>query len=258
MDVTATSSPALTAPAARNNVSTKLAEAQAEKLKEQQQALQQLKAMPKASSDNAKAQAKQRVEQVRQMLRQMKMLAAGNPKQMARQIAELAKELAAAVKEYAQTTGGSAAAATDAADMANAATTAKAAELGAPNEKGEAKAEDAKSAEAGKSDASRASDASEQKQAVGAYQKTGSDIQKQLQQSPEAKDKDDFLNEVRGLSRQLKEMAKAAKQAFAGQHQTSRDVQDSMEALTKLDKSVEAASGGSALILPGAALNISA
>jgi hypothetical protein len=258
----ATPSPAASSasPAARSPASKYETEA-AEKLQAQKDALATLKVLPKVTSDNAKMLAKQKVDQVREKIKQLKMLCAGDPKRLARLVAQLAKELGEAVKQY-MAAGGSAG------DVAASDTPQAAPQDSTSDEKTASATEQGDAAgktnapESGDSPSSASADAPAQasqdqslnqtsqsdgqksSNAAAAYQKTSDALDKQLQPSAADKDKADFLDEVRGLERKIKEALKAAKSALLRKGK-SKDTDDADEALKKLDQEMTNAESGS-------------
>lgn len=78
------------------------------KLEESQDLLKKLESGRSDMSEERKAAAAEKVRQIKEKLKVIRMLATVNPEAAARQAAQLSRELAAAVKEYAGASGGSA------------------------------------------------------------------------------------------------------------------------------------------------------
>lgn len=87
----------------------KLAPKEREKFEQAQntlkQTLQQLQSGSKNVNEERKAAAAQRIAQIKAQLQMLRMLAATDPKAAARQAAQLARELAAAVRDYSGSSG---------------------------------------------------------------------------------------------------------------------------------------------------------
>jgi len=239
----------------------------AQKLQAAKDAAATLKQAKSSQNDTTKAQAKQAVEQLRERIKMLRMMCAGDPKALAKMVASLSKELAAAVKQYAAA-GGTETVSTEVAPADSSAATPASADK--PSAEDASAASDTPSADAESAAAPQAADKSaapqspEAAQKTDAYQKMVAGLEKQSQllsaKSAEAKDTNDFMKEVRGLANQLKTYLKhATAHMDKAQQATNPDAADAEKALKEIDKTInDAAASSNALTAVGGSVNVSA
>jgi hypothetical protein len=159
--------------------------------------------------DQAKARAREKVQRLRDELKLLAKLLAGNPKEFARQVARIAKELRAAFKEFAQAHKG---------DVQDATVQREAAANDAAEKAASAKAVDEEPAGEDATDAAAKETSVEQKPASGyatatVEPRTVEERRRAagIEDTPEAKEMKDFIREVRGMLKKLREMLQEAK-----------------------------------------------
>lgn len=132
-----------------------------------------------------KAHARERAEQLRKEMRLLEKLLAGNPKELARQIARIAKELRAVLKEFGDAHKG---------DVADATARREAAQARASSE--------TESAQAGT-----------RPQPAPAPERTLEQRRREagLEETPEALEMKDFIRDLRGMVKKLRELLQEAK-----------------------------------------------
>jgi hypothetical protein len=249
---------------------TTLSDAAKQKLEAQKQALQQLKQLPKTLSDNAKANAQDRVSRLKKMIQQLRMMCAGNPKQMAKMVAQLAKELQAAVKEYVRAGGSQADVGSDtaapAADDGSSGETSDAAKSGDQADTADATAEaataesEAKADEAGKAGEKDANDGDKPSASdPRAMEDMTKRYEASAQTSGDAKARDEFFQDVREVEKKLKQMLDEIKASAKRQHKADdKDIGDSEKALDDIDRTLSSPEGAAAAGTSGSAVNITA
>jgi hypothetical protein len=236
-------------------------DAAAEKLQEAKDALAQLKQLPKLWRDNAKQEAKAKVDRQRQLLKQMKALSGGDPKRAAHVLAQIAKELAAAVKQYVQAGGVSNEPSDSSLPSATENAYAQSDTNGAPPSE-DVKADASAPTESEQPDSTDSTRSAAQ--ATSAYQAARDGMQtsttSQADQIAAAKDHEAFFDDVRALERKMREILDKVKLALKLQNaKPNRDVEDCEKALKEMDQqiaSVSAVTGNSAMM--GALTNLSA
>jgi hypothetical protein len=141
-----------------------------------------------------KAQARERAEQLRKEMRLLEKLLAGNPKELARQIARIAKEMRGLLKQFSDV---------HKADVADAT-------MARESAKAEAQSAGAKSAEAGK-----VNDAPVEKPAAPVRVEPPTLAERQraagLEETVEAAEMKDFIRELRGMVKKLRDLLQEAK-----------------------------------------------
>lgn len=207
------------------------------KLNDARAAVESLKQRTSSASEEAKAAAKKKIEQIKARLQMLQMAMIGDPKGAARMAAALARELGAAVKEYAAA-GGSAAGlgATSGASATGAieASGAEAAPEAASVEAAPEPSPPEMSVEAPDGEAAAAKASNPYQQAIDAAQAR---IHEQARRSGERQADRDTMDEVKRLAARIKAMAQGAKdtpeggeveRAVAGME---REVQAAMRAM---------------------------
>jgi hypothetical protein len=227
-----------------------------------QQALANLKQLNAGADTDSKSDARRKVEQLRQQLKQLKLFCAGDPKRFAKMVAQIAKQLAAANKEYIRAGGtpGLVSASEVSADTDDATTATSDSSQSVQTEDATADAGDAVQAE----DATVSDDASmgagADATSTDSSFSSSSDATAStdsVQTTGASSDDADFFDQVRQLKRQLEDTLKQIKLALKSRHQSSDgDIADARKALDEIDRDLKAAvpSGGQA----GAVVDISA
>lgn len=233
--------------------------ADAEKLQEQSNALFQLKNQPEDWRATARADAWKKVEHLKQILKQMKALAAGNPQSMAKALAQITRELAAAVKQYVQAGGSS-----EATGVQNDLAPANATENKNAQADTHGSAESGSAQEGGAPSSSPlSSNAQNAQTAAGLYEK----IQNGLQgPSPTAapqlngdEDQNNFFSTVREFESGLRDILDATKRSLSSSGNSDHDVQESEKALTEIDRTMSAMTGSTGgIALLGSLVNFKA
>lgn len=191
-------------------------------------AVESLKQRTSSASEEAKAAAKKKIEQIKARLQMLQMAMIGDPKGAARMAAALARELGAAVKEYAAAGGSTAGLGAPEASGAEAAPEAASGEVAPETSPPET------SVEAPDGEAETAKASNPYQQAIDAAQAR---INEQARRSGERQADRDTMDEVKRLAARIKAMAQRAKdtpeggeveQAVAGME---REVQAAMRAM---------------------------
>ncbi|ESQ85772.1 hypothetical protein AEAC466_00945 [Asticcacaulis sp. AC466] len=245
--------PVSISPVATKDLTPREQARQAEAAAKLQTARDVIKVMAKSRTDQraqANAMARQKVEMLKQRLKMLQMSSVGNPAGVARQVAQIAKELAAAVKSYVAA-GGSAA------DVGIATPQNTEAPSGDVAQKADA------AAQAAPPDAEKASDdpSSDPKaagdktgEAKNPYDKAIDALNTQAAKSGKAaaeKQEDaDFLTGVKALKQKLKELLAHAK-AGLGQSNDTDEADTAMKALEKELANLENGAGAQALSAGG-------
>jgi hypothetical protein len=202
------------------------------------QALKTLSQQPSSSSSGIKAAAKQRLDELKSELKNLQLLG-GDPKQRAQEAARIAREIAAAVKAYAQaggTSNGSDPAASSSAPSAEGAgqtqsgdaSTASATTAGADDPSIDAAATDASAADASAAATAQTGDpstlaASPAAQGAGQYgaqPSQGASTPTTPAPSGSSSDDQKFLQEAKDLANQANSIIKTAAQALQRHHKT--------------------------------------
>lgn len=241
----------------------------AQKQQAAKDAIATLKQAKASQKDTAKAQAKQAVDRLKERIKMLRMMSGGDPKALAKMVAGLSKELAAAAKQYAAAGGTEAVSAdatssdTSAADPQSAKETPAASDTPSPEQDSAAAQIDDASATPQTADAP-SQQTPEAAQKTDAYQKMVAGLEKQSQlleaKSADAKDSNDFMKEVRALATQLKSYLKhAVAHMDKAQQATNPDAADADKSLQEVDKAINDANASSnALTAVGGTVNISA
>jgi len=244
------------AAATLSDLSDRLKTAKAQKADAQktdaQKAADQLRDLPKKTRDDARAQARARVMQLVERLKIIKKLGEADPKLMAKMLAQLMKELKAAVKDYAKAGGNTSDVAGFSAAQGTASAPAAETRTQTPEEtSGEPATEDAKSPEtadvaAAETTAKVPTDQaltttplSDSRAAAEAYVKTT----RALAES-ELLEVNDFMKQVRGLVKVVKDLFETAKikltfqtvdkdtvEAFRSSGEDMKAIEDTLDAL---------------------------
>jgi hypothetical protein len=162
---------------------------------------QDVRASAQDARDIRKAQAKQRAEQLRQEMRLLSKLLAGDPKALARQVARIAKEMRAVLKDFG---------AAHKADVQDA-TLAREAAKAEANEKGDA-------------DAKPTPTPPSQDQSLEARRREAG-----LEETPEAREMKAFISDLRGMLKKLREMLQEAKIKAGPQAKDAKEKRDPFE-----------------------------
>ncbi|MDV6331607.1 hypothetical protein [Asticcacaulis sp. 201] len=245
--------PTSVTPVATKDLTPREQARQAEAAAKLQTAKDVIKAMANSRTDQraqANAMARQKVEMLKQRLKLLQMSSVGNPAGVARQVAQIAKELAAAVKSYVAA-GGSAA------DVG----TASSSNTDTPSS--DATQKGAAAAQAAPGDAETASDAPSTDSKAGddktsetknPYDKAIDALNSQAAKSGKAaaeKQEDaDFLTGVKALKQKLKELLAHAK-AGLGQSNDTDEADTAMKALEKELANLENGTGAQAVSAGG-------
>jgi hypothetical protein len=189
---------------------TTAAEVLERKLAEAKQAVEQLSVMRKGMAQSRKADAAEKVKRIKAEIQALRM-AGGDPKMIARRIAQLARELAAAVHEYAAGSGARASA--DSGAQSPAAITAGAlANISSSATAGAASNEGASNSNNTQENGDYATAKPERPPAEEAKAKFKEDLERRLgeinETAVEAREDQAFAQEVRSLAAQLKALAK--------------------------------------------------
>lgn len=189
----------------------------------------------------------------------MKALAASNPQSMAKALAQLTRELAAAVKQYVQAGGSSDATGTQNDIAANAKTESENAQADTHGPAEPASAQDGASAGSG----SQSSNAQNVQTAAGLYEKVQNGLQgTALAAAPQLngdEDQKNFFGTVREFESRLREILDATKRSLSPSGSSDRDVQESEKALTEIDRTMSTATGlAGGIALMGSLLNFKA
>jgi|GEM_PF-1968140 len=234
-------------------------EADTEKIQEQKNALTQLKTAPDDRRATAKAEAWKKVELLKQLLKQMKALAAGNPKYMAKALVQLAKDLAAAVKQYVQAGGTSDA--TGVQSNIASSTTGTESENAQADTYGATGSVGATNGHAGANGGTTPqNNAQSAETAAAIYQK----IQDGLQGPPSSaapqiggNADQSFFDTVREFEGRLREVVSAVKQTIPSQSGGSdHDVEETEKNLAEMDRTMTAGSSGGVPL--GSRINLNA
>jgi len=182
------------------------------KLNDARAAVESLKQRTSSASEEAKAAAKKKIEQIKARLQMLQMAMIGDPKGAARMAAALARELGAAVKEYAAAGGSTAGLGAASGASATGAIEASGAEAAPEAASGEVVPEPSP-AEAPDGEAETAKASNPYQQAIDAAQAR---IHDQARRSGERQADRDTMDEVKRLAARIKAMAQRAKDAPEG------------------------------------------
>lgn len=218
----------------------RLAAAAEAKARDAKAALETLNLRRSQASEDRKAQARKKIEQLKARLQMLQSMAAADPKGTARLAAQLARELGAAVKEYAAA-GGTTSGMTAAAPAAEVAPTDGQAQAQAPAG-GEVQDRAAGAGETprdGTSDEAKA--ANPYQKAVDEAQARSADI---ARRGSESKADLEFLGEARRMAAQIKALIRKAAEAGPGDQEAlpPGEAQDARAAAAAMDRELAQAS----------------
>jgi hypothetical protein len=198
----------------------------------------------------ANAMARQKVEMLKQRLKMLQMSSVGNPAGVARQVAQIAKELAAAVKSYVAA-GGSAADVGTASSSNTDTPSADAAQTG--DATAQAAPADAEKTSDDSSNDSRAAD-DKTGETKNPYDKAidamNAQAAKNGKAAAEKQEDADFLTGVKAVKQKLKELLAHAK-ASLGQSNDADEADTAMKALEKELANLENGTGAQAVAAGG-------
>ena len=231
-------------------------EADTEKIQEQKNALTQLKTASEDRRATAKAEAWKKVELLKQLLKQMKALAAGNPKYMAKALVQLAKDLAAAVKQYVQA-GGTSDATGVQSDIASS-TTGMESENAQTDTYGATGSVGATNGHAGANGGTTPqNNAQSAETAAAVYQKIQDGLPSSAASQIGGNADQSFFDTVREFEGRLREVVNTVKQTIPSQSGGSdHDVEETEKALAEMDRTMTAGSSGG--VPPGSRINLNA
>lgn len=217
------------------------------RLKEAKAALETMRQRSSSAADERKAAAKKKVEDLKARIQMLKMTMPSDPKAAARMVAQLARELGAAVKAY----GGSGGSMTDLASIASAgppvaeasvaegqagAQAEASADIVVPEDAGK---EESVSADAADPDA-QATPTDPYRKAIEAQQTQAAD---QARKAEGVRADSEFVTTVKGLTSDLKAMAKKAEADARRAGENGSDADAAQAALDAVDSQVDDLAG---------------
>jgi hypothetical protein len=217
------------------------------------QAIEKLNQIPQDIKQSRKAAAVEMIQRIKEQIRILMMLGAGNPKATAQQVALLARQLAAATREYAAASGGDTqanaassannlsaqndAAASSSGEQSTAASAAPATTDAVASTTPDASAA---SAAVAASSITAASPAEAQSPSQHVGEQIRSKVAEYAQNASESNSDQEFIKEVKKLVAQLKALAKQ-NQVHSPKHpekSTDREMESINEALKEVERSL--------------------
>lgn len=213
------------------------------KLEDAKQAAEQLSLLRKGTAKSHKADAAEKVKRIKAEIQAIRM-AGGDPKAVARRIAQLARELASAAREYATAGGGEGSQATVDSDTQSPTATAGGASLNAQSAAAAMTAVDAVAQTAQNSAESDTPPSSAENERQSQEQKAQfvAGIERRLNEmretAAEAREDQEFMQEVRNLAAQLKALAKQQEAKLKQMKEQVGNASDFVQAMAEIEKAV--------------------